>query len=80
MNELTITQKWYAKNSYLKDGKVVDWGLIDIRRKEYLHTGITREYLKQVGCEHLIKYNLYQEFYDEIDEEIRLYEESKKAR
>lgn len=72
--ELTSIQEWYRVH------KGVDWGLMAIRRKEYFHTGTTREYLKQVHCEDLIRYKEYQEFYDEIDEEIRLYEESKKAR
>ncbi len=76
MSKLTPTQEWYAKNSYLKNGEVVDWGRMAIRRKEYYHTGTTREYLKIVGYESLIK-DKFKEFYDRIDEELRLYEEGK---
>jgi len=68
------THEWYEKN------KGVDWGLMKIRRKEYFHTGTTRRYLKMVGLENLIKYDLYQGFFDALDAEVREYEEGKLAR
>ena len=71
--ELTSTQEWYRVH------KGVDWGLVAIRRKEYFHTGCTRAYFKQVGCEHLIKKE-YEDFYRELDEELRIYNEAKSAR
>ncbi len=77
MSELGPTQKWYAENSYLKNGKVVDWDRIAITRKEYFHTGTTRAYLALVGCGDLIK-NEFEDFYRELDEELRLYDESKR--
>lgn len=73
MSELTSTQEWYAKH------KGVDWDRCAIARKEYFHTGCTRAYFKMVGCEHLIKKE-FEDFYRELDEELRLYDESKKAR
>jgi hypothetical protein len=76
MSELNPTQLWYAKNSYLKNGKVVDWDRIAITRKEYFHTGTSRAYLELVGCEYLLK-NKFEDFYRELDEELRLYDESK---
>ncbi len=47
--KITQTHEWYEKNSYLKDGKVVDWKLMAYRRKEYYRTGTTRAYMRLVG-------------------------------
>lgn len=70
MSELDPTQKWYAEH------KGVDWDRAVIVRKEYFHTGTTRAYLELVGCEYLIR-NKFEDFYRELDEELRLYDEAK---
>lgn len=70
MSELDPTQEWYAKH------KGVDWDRMAICRKEYFHTGTTRAYLELVGCGYLIR-NKFEDFYRELDEELRLYDEAK---